>query len=252
MCVFLFRSSMNSMMNFKKLHILFAFPVLALLFSCSARIEGVVREGGAADITISTALEPRAIALIRSIRGFMGEAANAPILDGPAISQSIAAAPGVLTAFLVNSGPTALDGTIAIANVGDFLAAGDAEGQFITFIEGQTPGSSSIVVSLDRDSAPDLISRLAPELTEYLSVLMAPVVLGENISRQEYLNLIAMVYGRPLADEIAAARVRASIQFPRQLTAIQGGTAAGNRAEFDIALVDLLVMQTPLRYEISW
>jgi hypothetical protein len=113
-------------------------------------------------------------------------------------------------------------------------------------------GSSSIIINIDRNSAPALISQLSPELTEYLSALMSPVILGQPMSRQDYLNLVAMIYGRPLADEIAAARIRARIEFPRPLTSVQGGTAAGNRAEFEISLLDLLVLETPLRYEVRW
>jgi hypothetical protein len=81
---------------------------------------------------------------------------------------------------------------------------------------------------------------------------MAPVALGEYMAAGEYLSLVAMIYGRPLADEIAAARIRASIEFPRAVTSITGGTSAGRRAEFDIPLLDILVLEKPLRYEINW
>ena len=225
---------------------------LLLLFSCATRIDGVIREGGAAELSIGSSLKPRTIAVVSSLRDFMGETTGGPILDGSAIAQSIVNAPGVLAVSLVNTSPTALDGNISISNVGDFLVAGDAEGRFITFTEGQAPGTSSIVINLDRYSAPQLISRLSSELAGYLSALMAPVILGERMTRQQYINLVAMIYGRALADEISAARIQASVEFPRPLTAIRGGTAAGNRAEFDVPLLDLLVMEHPLRYEISW
>ena len=240
------------MTSLKRLKLLFFVPLLAVFFSCSARIDGIVREGGSADLSFTTALEPRTIALIRSIRGFMGEAADAPILDGAVIAASLAEAPGVRAVSLTNTSPTALNGSLSISNVADFLVAGDAQGRFITFTEGPSPGSSSIIVNLDRNSAPALIARLSPELEGYLSALMAPVVLGETMTRQQYLGLVGMIYGRALADEIAAARIRASIEFPRPLTQVRGGTASGNRAEFDIALVDLLVLEQPLRYEVSW
>ena len=238
--------------SIKQLGILLFLPFLVVFSSCSTMIDGTVRQGGAADITIETSLGPRTVGVINSIRAFMGGDVGTPILDAASISQSIAAAPGVQSVTLANTNPTAMNGSISISNVGDFLAVGDAQGQFITFAEGQAPGTSSIIVNVDRNSAPALIARLSPELEGYLSALMAPVILGEHMTRQAYLNLIAMVYGRALADEIAAARIRASVQFPRPLTAVHGGTAVGNRAEFDIPLVDLLVMEHPLRYEISW
>jgi len=241
--------------------ILFLFiPLLALVFSCSARIDGVVSEGGAADITISTSLEPKTQALISSLRNFMGtgEAVEGPILDGPAMARSMAVAPGVKKVTLKNTGPSALEGTISISRVGDFLSA-EAAGssvpggaRFITYTEGRTAGTSSIVITLDRDSAPDLISRLSPEVNDYLSALMAPAVTGDICTGKEYLDLVASVYGRPLAEEINSAKIRASIEFPRPVSSAQGGKVTGKRVDFEVPLLDILVLDKTLLYNVSW
>ncbi|MCL2601237.1 MAG: hypothetical protein FWD91_00330 [Treponema sp.] len=239
----------------KKPIVLLVLPLAAVLFSCTARIDGVVRHGGAADITVSATLQPGTAALVRTIRGFMGGGtadANAPLLDAAMIGRSITAAPGVSAASFANENPSAINGRFSIASIGDFLDAGDSEGRFIAFTEGAAAGASSIALSLDRDSAPRFISHLSPELSEYLAALMAPVVSGEDVTKQEYLNIATMVYGRVVADEIAAATIRVSIEFPRSVTAVQGGAARGNRAEFDIPLVDLLVLENPLQYEVRW
>jgi hypothetical protein len=233
------------MRNFKSCF--FFLPFLAVFLSCSARIEGVVTGGGGAETSVRTSLGPRTVSLVQSLRGFMGDTRNTPILNGETISKSLTAASGIKSASLKNTGSETLEGTITITNVGDFLLSG---GMFITYREGAD--SSSITVVLDRSSAPLLISRLSPEVEEYLSALMAPVALGEYISAGEYLDLVAMIYGRPLADEIAAARIRASIDFPRPVTSVTGGSSAGRRAEFDIPLLDILVLERPLRYEINW
>ena len=192
------------------------------------------------------------VSLIRTLRGFMGENDNEPILDGSSIGQSMAVSPGVQAVSFRNTSPSALDGVISISKVDDFLTVGGSKTRLVTYTEGKQAGTSSIIIALDRDSAPEIIARLSPEAEEYLSALMAPAVLGETITRREYLSLISAVYGRPLADEIASARLKVSIEFPRPLTAIRGGNASGNRAEFDVPIVDILVLEQPLRYELSW
>jgi hypothetical protein len=227
---------------------LLLFPVLAVFLSCSARIDGVVMTGGAAEINVRAALGPRTISLVQSIRSFMGDTRNTPTLDAGAINRSLSAASGIKSASLKNTSAESLEGTISISNVGDLLLS--EKDMFITYSE--SAASSSITVVLDRNSAPLLISRLSPEVEEYLSALMAPVALGEYMSSGEYLSLISMVYGRPLADEIAEARIRASIEFPRPVTSVSGGSSTGKRAEFDIPLLDILVLEKPLRYEIKW
>jgi len=224
------------------------FPLLAVFLSCSARIDGVVAEGGAAEINVRAALGSRTVGLVQSIKSFIGDARNTPVLDAGAISRSLAAASGIKSASLKNTSAEALEGTISISNVGELLLS--EKDMFITYNE--SPASSSITVVLDRNSAPLLISRLSPEVEEYLSALMAPVVLGEYMSSGDYLNLVSMIYGRPLADEIAAARITASIDFPRPVTSVTGGTSSGRRAEFNIPLLDLMVLEKPLRYEIYW
>jgi len=231
----------------KSLLFLLFLPFLAVFLSCSARIDGVVMAGGAAEINVSASLGSRTVSLVQSIRSFMGDTRNTPTLDAGAISRSLSVASGIKSASLKNTSPEALEGTIVVSNVGDLLLS--EKDMFITYSE--STASSSITVVLDRNSAPLLISRVSPEVEEYLSALMAPV-LGEYMSSGEYLSLISMVYGRPLADEIAAARIKASIEFPRQVTSVSGGSSNGRRAEFDIPLLDILVLEKPLRYEVKW
>ena len=241
---------MSVMKNPKKLVFLFFFPFLLSFFSCTASIDGAVREGGAVELQLRASLGPRITGVVRSLRLFMGEGEETPLLDGPAISRSLALTPGIRSASLRNLDDQTLDGLISVSNLEEFLVpVHGLHGRFITYTEGQ---SSSIVVYLDREIAPLLVSLLFPELEEYLSALMAPALLGEAMTAGEYLNLIASFYARPVADEIAAGRIRASIEFPRPLSFVQGGTFSGRRAEFDISLLDLLVLEQPLRYEVRW
>ena len=240
------------MAGMKKAVFIFFAAFFPLLTSCTAGITGAVRGGGTAEISVQASLGPRIMALMRNLKGFMGDNNDAPLLDGRTIGASLAAAPGIRSASFRNTSPSSLEGVISVSDLGNFLATG--EGKFITYVD--RPSNSSIVVVLDRKSAPLLVSVLSPEVEEYLSALMAPVITGETITSVEYLDIVASVYGRPLADEIASSRIRAQVEFPRQLLAVLGGNAAssgqGRRVEFDIPLLDLLVLERPLRYEVSW
>ena len=227
-------------------------PLVVLLFSCSARIDGEFREGGVVEIALKTSLEPRMSTLILSLRDLMGESPDDPVLDGQSISKSLAAQPGVGAVSIKNTSSFALEGTISISKVDDFLTATGSKTRLISYTEGREPGTSSIIIFLDKESAPDIISRLAPEAGEYLEALMAPVVLGEDTTKQEYLWLLSMVYGRALADEISNSRLKALIEFPRTIRMVQGGKASGKLVEFDIPIIDILVLEQPLRYEVSW
>jgi hypothetical protein len=72
------------------------------------------------------------------------------------------------------------------------------------------------------------------------------------MTKLEYLELVSTIYSKAISDEIAASRIRASIDFPGTVTAARGGTFSGRRADFDIPLLDLLVLETPQTYEVTW
>jgi hypothetical protein len=235
--------------------------------SCSARIEGTLRQDGTAELRVEASLEPRMTVLIHSLSRMMGSLSGETgssssgeerFFDGPSIAKSMAAAPGVAAVSLANTGPTAIAGTISLSRVDAFPAApvlsgGDTGGTTAAgsrFIRYEPEGR--LLITVDRASAPLLLSSFSPEISDYLSALMAPVVTGENLSRSEYLDLVASFYGRPLADEIAASRIAITIDFPRSVTAIKGGTARANRAQFSLPLTDLLVPEKSLVYEVVW
>jgi hypothetical protein len=149
-----------------------------------------------------------------------------------------------------------LEGILAIRRVDDFLSP-VREKRFITYSEGLDGGrlGGSILISLDRETAPELVALLSAEAVDYLTALMAPAVLGDDISRTEYLSLVSSLYGSAVANEIRNARISASIEFPARITAIRGGTisrSSNTQAQFSIPLLDLLVLENPMSWEISW
>jgi hypothetical protein len=236
-----------------------AFVVLAVLVfaSCTSQINGTLREGGSADLTIQAALEPRMSTLIRSLNAMMGKAQESLLLNGASISQSMAASPGVGSVSLQNTGPAALEGRAAISRVGDFLSL-SAGTHFISYSETSSGGRSHVrfLATLDRSNAHALIALLSTDAIDYLTALMAPVILEEYIPRDEYLSLVSSLYGRPIADEISAAVIQAAIDFPGPITSSSTSRTAlsvsGSRAIFIIPLLDLLLLETPLSWEVVW
>lgn len=223
------------------------------LFSCASRINGALGEGGRADLLVSASLQPRTMALIRSLSAVAGSAsADGPILNGPALARSMSAAPGVESVSFSNTAPAAVEGPVRIAKISDFLAVADGRtgGGFIGFEQGVSGGRCTIKLSLD--SGPRLLSLISPEIADYLSVLMAPLATGEALGKAEYLALVSSVYGRGIADEISQSSIRASIEFPGPVQSVKGGIFSGRRADFTIPLPDILVLESPLSYEVIW
>jgi len=226
------------------------FAVLPL-FSCAGRISGSLSADGSAALSVNMSLEPQITALIRRMFA-AGGVTNGQILDGPAISRSMSGAPGIASVSLRNTTPSAVEGNVRISQIGEFLAGSgqNIPGRFVVFEQGVSGGRCEI--NVNRENGPVIIELLSSQIAGYLNALMAPIATGEEMSKPEYLELVAVFYNRAISDEIAASRIRASIDFPGTVSAVRGGTFSGRRAEFDIPLVDLLVLETPLSYEVRW
>jgi len=228
------------------------FLVLSLfpLFSCSARLNGSLASDGSASLSVSMALEPRMTALIRRLSAAGGQTGQAdrPILDGPAIANSMSKTPGVASVSLKNSSPSAVDGQLRVSNVMN-LTASDS-GRFVAFEQGASGGKC--VISINRGNGNAILELVSPEVSGFLNALMAPLVTGEEISKAEYLELVSSFYGKPISDEIAGSKIRASIEFPGNVKSAKGGTFSGKKANFEIPLVDLLVLASPITYEVTW
>ena len=248
--IFSFICYSSTMKNFfrTKNAITLVFAIVALLPSCSGRITAQLEQNGSGAVQLQAGLEPNMTALIRSLYSFSGSAQAGPLLDAAALNSSLKIAPGVSSSALRNSGEERIDGTIGVSRIGDLLNAGANR-----FVQYETGASESrLAIRLDRSIAPQLLKQIYPEAVDYLSALMAPAATGEALTKADYLVIVESVYGKPLAAEIASARVTAAITLPGAVKSVKGGTSSGKEARFDIALADLLVLEQPLDYEIIW
>jgi len=242
----------------KKIGLFFGIFVFSLAFySCTAKINGSLQGNGQADLVITASLEPRITALIGGIAAISGAVPpGSPILNGPEIASSMSASPGIASASFKNINPSSITGQINVSHINEFLAGGKTSG-FITFEqpfvnEQKVSGGGRCTINLNLDSGPDILGLISPDASDYLNLLMAPLATGEVLTKTEYIMLVGSVYGRGIADEISKALVSVSIDFPGQVISAKGGTFAGKKVEYNIPLLDLLVLETPLNYEVIW
>lgn len=215
-------------------------------FSCAALINGTVSESGSAVLSVNIALQPRMAAMITALNSASGQTGS-PILDGADAAQSMQNAPGISSVLLKNTSPSAVEGMVLISNINEFLSSADGN-KFIIFDK----AAKRCQININRKNGHEILTLLSPEITDYLNALMAPAATGESMSKSEYLELVAMFYNKAISDEIAGSQIRASIEFPGTVTGIRGGTFSGRQATFNIPLLDILVLETPLSYEVSW
>jgi hypothetical protein len=225
---------------------------LLVFSSCASRINGSLMAEGQADLQIQANLEPRMSALIKSFGAASGMVKpDALLLDGPSLAKSMSAAPGVASVSFSNKTPASIEGPVKISRINDFLSSGGASG-FISFEQKNPAGEGHCTANFNLASGPQILGLISPEISMYLNALMAPIATGEELTKAEYLTLVASVYGKGIADEIASSSIRASVNFPGAIQTVKGGTFTGKKAEFEIPLLDILVLEIPLNYEVVW
>jgi hypothetical protein len=166
----------------------------------------------------------------------------------------MAAAPGIRSVELDNTGSAGIAGTLSVFRVDGLFALDDApeRKRFITLESGGERIVNRLGIALDRETAPLLLAMISVDVRDYLSALFAPAATGDFLSKAEYLELVEDIYGKALADEIAAAEILVTIGFPGAIRSAKGGTFSGTSAHFVIALADILVLEHPLEYEVVW
>ena len=203
----------------------------------------------------------------RIARTFLGQEA---VFDKPSIEAAFAA--------IAFPSPA----SVSVGNAGerlrmDFLRINLNEGVFLELADGDTrafnlePERKRFAITLTKEIVAKTIAVLPQELFEYADLLMAPVLTGERMSEEEYLDLIAAAYGPQAAAELKACAFELTVQCPAKVTAASarefaagtlGGAsspasdveaaAQGNDARFAIPAVKVFALSSPLELVAEW
>ncbi len=153
-------------------------------------------------------------------------------------------------------------GTIDIDSNNVFSIEGEDSEFFV--LDGE---KKLLTVNFNKEIVAKIISLLPKELFEYSDLMMAPILTGENISEQEYVDLISSAYGMSAGQELQASFFRMEVECPGQVikaTALEhsgsdGGDGSriqeevkGNTVVFTIPVSKMLSLFHPLSMEVNW
>jgi|GEM_PF-914875 len=224
------------------------------LSSCSPSIRLSVAARPPDAIRFSSELGPAASALARRFGGdaplFRVEETALRFLDAPlfrveetAISLQNA---GLVPEKVETPTPTSLRVSATLPALDGLLGAITVNRQNRTLTAHITRESLMRALELAPDGSAD-----------FLELLMAPAITGEQISVAEYEQTIASAYGKSVADELRASTCTVTVDCPdpcarATISPVGEGKIQGTAAVFRVPLSALLVLDRPIEIRVAW
>lgn len=215
---------MNMKNIYKNLLVALFCSVILFLTSCKSQIK-ITFSKNACTVKYSTKLGK---ALFDTFYAFAGETESERIFDTEQFKQ-----------IFSESG---LKNVSAESKVIDEISIqGDIDGNNGDFISGSSIIKSSnngknVEIEFSRNNLLKMYDNMPSIMRSYIDLFMAPVFTEEEVSNEEYLELISSVYGQILADEIKTSTVDFIVVL-----------SDGKTKQFSLELIDLINIKTDIK-----
>ena len=215
---------MNMKNIYKNLLVALFCSVILFLTSCKSQIK-ITFSKNACTVKYSTKLGK---ALFDTFYAFAGETESERIFDTEQFKQ------------IFSEG--GLKNISAESKVIDEISIqGDIDGNNGDFISGSSIIKSSnngknVEIEFTRNNLLKMYDNMPSIMRSYIDLFMAPVFTEEEMSNEEYLELISSVYGQILADEIKTSTVDFIVVL-----------SDGKTKQFSLELIDLINIKTDIK-----
>lgn len=215
---------MNMKNIYKNLLVALFCSVILFLTSCKSQIK-ITFSKNACTVKYSTKLGK---ALFDTFYAFAGETESEKIFDTEQFKQ------------IFSEG--GLKNVSAESKVVDEISIqGDIDGNNGDFISGASIIKSSnngknVEIEFTRNNLLKMYDNMPSIMRSYIDLFMAPVFTEEEMSDEEYLELISSVYGQILADEIKTSTVDFIVVL-----------SDGKTKQFSLELIDLINIKTDIK-----
>ena len=119
------------------------------------------------------------------------------------------------------------------------------------------PKEGKLSLNIGNADIREFVNLLSEDDREYVELLMAPALTGEELTSKEYEELIKSAYGEKTADELKRAKLRISVTCPKKVqsitvTPLGTGRKEGNKAYIEIPLSKLLSLKNNIFVEVRY
>ncbi|TFG84924.1 MAG: hypothetical protein E4H20_01790 [Spirochaetales bacterium] len=233
-----------------------AFAVAAAaLASCSTAADLTLRANRSAVLALSFEIPPAVEAKLRSFSSSARAPAGMPLFD-PASVAAGAKAKGLTVIESTSPRASAYRGSFSVNELDAFVTSSGlaAAGLFVL-----TRGASwaSLDINVTRQNA-SILANLFPGMDrDLLEALQPPALYDNPVTRAEYRSMLAALLGKTAIEALDAAVFSLSISLPGPILenegiAIPHAVGSYTSAQFTVAVLDALTLDTPVSFHIKW
>lgn len=238
------------------------FLTLAMIFfaSCSPALKVVVHDSGYFSYNVIATIEP---SMIETVRSFSGTPENVPLFNTKQIQNSLEIA-GMSNVSVKTPDNNSLQvyGQVkenqnkqdTIHNVLHSVPGAISYGK----VKKQNSTLTELRLTLSQETMAKAMELLPIETVEYVELLSAPVFTGEQLTPQEYIDLIAAIYGNSAASVLAKSQATVEIEVPSKIlnanVSVPHGEykTNGNTVLFTVPLAELLAQSQAAEFVVHF
>lgn len=227
--------------------------VVATIFlgSCAASIDLTVNPDRSGLLSVRADIPGAAAARLQSFRAVGGDSqADVPFFDIPAIRNEVASR-GIEPLVTEGPSPNSFRGTFSLRNLEDAAADPELAGRDLLKLE-RIGDETTFSFSLSRKNA-EALPALFPGLDPYVLEALAPPALDPYpVTMAEYREMLTALLGDAAMKEFDSAATKILIRTPGPITKASGGIVSGKTFLVELKLLDLLVLENPITFSLSW
>lgn len=109
-------------------------------------------------------------------------------------------------------------------------------------------------ISINPENLNTILAHFPPETRDYIDILMAPVFTGEDLTTEEYIQLIKAAYGEKLAGELSGENLNLVLELPSGnfKVFINGEEKSLSENKLVIPLAEFLSMANGFSIKMVW
>lgn len=255
--------------NFSRIFLLSCAVVafVCLFTACSPVLKVAVDADGGIIYSVESSVSP----LIEdTVRSFTGAKEGVPLFNKAQILKGLKSAGlssvGVETpsdsSLIVSARiESVVPESAGVTNLGGGAVCQDMVQQVsgaIGYCHSEHVGERKLVLTISPKVLQQVMDVMPLETAEYLDLLSAPILTGEELSASEYTDLIRIIYGDSVAKELKAAKVKILVTAPSPVetaaVSIPAGTARtqGRYVEFTLGLPELLSNLDEIEFTVEY